>query len=219
MIRAMLRVGLTGNIACGKSYVTRVLAELGAYIIDADAIVHELLAPQTATHRKIVEVFGPSVLDRDGGIHRKSLAAIIFADAGKRTLLNSIVHPAVGQEIRRRVDAIEQARLAGIVVVDAALMVETGSYRGYDRLVVVTCAPELQLRRLMDRDGLTEGEARARMAAQMPSSEKVKVAHYIIDTSGSFEATGARVEAVYLSLLADAAGADRGSGQPGNGTA
>ncbi len=201
----MLHVGLTGNIACGKSSATKVFAELGARIIDADAIVHELLAPDTGTHTRVVGSFGPAILNADGSINRRSLAGVIFADAGKRAVLNGIVHPAVGREIRRRIAAIEEHQTTGIVMIDAALMVETGSYTAYDRLVVVTCAPKLQLRRLMDRDGLSEQDASVRMAAQMPSHEKARLAHYTIDTSGSPEETRTRIEAVYRSLLVDAA--------------
>jgi dephospho-CoA kinase len=201
----MLRVGLTGNIACGKSHATGIFSELGAHVIDADVLVHEILARGTPTFDKIVEHFGPTILDADGSINRKALGAIVFGDEGKRSTLNDLVHPEVRKEIGRRIASLEKEREDGIVIIEAALMVETGSYTQYDRLVVVTCDSALQLRRLMVRDRLAASEAGARIAAQMPAEEKTRLAHYVIETSGSFRETRAQIEAVYRSLLADEA--------------
>jgi dephospho-CoA kinase len=197
----MLHVGLTGNIASGKSHAASSFAELGAHIIDADLVVHELLARGSKTYHKIVDVFGEQILDSDREIDRKRLGRIIFSDMEKRLLLNNLTHPDVGAEILRRIFALEQSSPSGIIIVDAALMVETGSYRMYHRLIVVTCDPALQISRLMSRSGLTEKEAEARMAAQMPKEEKLKLADYTIDTSGTLKRTHDQVEAIYRDLL------------------
>ncbi len=201
MMPLMLHVGLTGNIASGKSNAGRVFTELGAHVIDADAIAHEVLAPNTEGHQKVVEAFGKDILDSGGSIDRRRLGEIVFSDPEKRELLNRLVHPRVRAEIVRRIAELEQNNRTGIIIVDAALMVETGSYKLYDFLVVVTCDPALQLVRVMSRDGLSVEEARARMAAQLPAEEKVKVADYTIDTSGTLRQTREQIETVYRDLL------------------
>jgi dephospho-CoA kinase len=197
----MLHVGLTGNIASGKTNARRVFTELGAHAIDADEIAHDLLEPGEEVYRRVVENFGDSIVEGDGTISRKRLGAIVFTDCEKRQLLNALVHPGVRAEVQRRIAELEQVHDAGIIIVDAALMVETGSYRGYDKLVVVYCQPALQLDRLMRRGGLTLEEARARIAAQMSVEEKLKVADYRIDTSGTFGQTRERIESVYRELV------------------
>jgi dephospho-CoA kinase len=197
----MLHVGLTGNIASGKSTAAMFFSELGVHVIDADRIGHELLRSGNAAHQKIVEAFGRQVLDPDGEIDRKELGRLVFADHSKRLLLNGLIHPEVGAEIRRRISALEHTEGNGLILVDAALMVETGSYKMFRCLIVAVCSPELQISRIMNRDGLTESEARERMASQMPMSEKVKLADYIIDTSGTIQQTRAQVEVVHQKLL------------------
>jgi dephospho-CoA kinase len=201
MIPIMLHVGLTGNIATGKSHTVSIFAELGAHIIDADVIARQLLNPGTGTYLKVLQGFGRTILNPDGTINRKSLAQLIFHDSAKRELLNSLVHPDVRTEVLRRIAELEKPGVGGIIIVDAALMVETGSYKMYDRLVVVTCDPAVQLTRLINRDGLSLQEARARIAAQLPSGEKVKVADYIIETSGTFKQTREQIETVYRNLV------------------
>ncbi len=197
----MLRVGMTGNIASGKTNARRVFTELGAHTIDADEIAHELLAPGSDVYRDVVNAFGEGILRPDGAISRKRLGSIVFSDQESRSILNSIVHPAVRAEIWRRIGELENLHSRGIVIVDAALMVETRSYRQYDRLIVVYCDPALQLMRLMRRDDLALEEAKARVAAQMPVEEKLKLAHYRIDTSGTFNGTRQQIEAIYRELL------------------
>jgi dephospho-CoA kinase len=201
IIFAMLHVGLTGNIASGKSRTAMLFAEMGAHIIDADVIVHELLVSGTKTYLRIVEAFGEQILDSDREIDRRKLGQIIFFDAEKRLLLNRLTHQAVGMEILGRIFELEQAFARGIIIVDAALMVETGSYKMYDRLIVVTCNQFLQVSRLMSRDQLSEKEARARMDSQMPIEEKLKLADYTIDTSGTLKQTRDQVEVIYRDLL------------------
>jgi dephospho-CoA kinase len=197
----MLHVGLTGNIASGKSHAAQLFAEQGAHIIDADRVVHELLACGTKTYEKVIGAFGTEILDPNREIDRKKLGKIIFSDPGKRALLNQLTQHDVGVEILRRIFELEQSSFRGIVIVDAALIVETGGYKMYDRLIVVTCDPALQISRLVSRDHLTEEEARARMNSQMPIEEKLKLADYTIDTSGTLKQTRDQVEAIYKDLL------------------
>jgi dephospho-CoA kinase len=203
MIHPMLHAGLTGNIASGKSHAVSVFSELGAHIIDADIIARRLLSSETETKRKVVQAFGPAIVNPDGHINRKSLANIIFHDSAKRELLNSLVHPDVRTEVLGRIVELEKPETLGIIIVDAALMVESGFYRMYDRLIVVTCDPGVQLTRLMSRDGLSVEEARARMAAQLPAAEKAKLADYTIDTSGTFKQSREQIEEVYRRLVLD----------------
>ncbi len=200
-MRRMLHVGLTGNIASGKSTAAKVFAELGARIIDADLIAHKLLKQQTATYKKVVQEFGQVIVNPDGTIDRKKLGDIVFNDAAKRDLLNGIVHPDVRTEVLRQIVELEKESHGGIIIIDAALMVESGSYKQYDRLVVIYCHPALQLARLISRDGLSIPEARARMAAQMPVEEKLQLAHYKIDTSGTLQQTHEQIEIVYRELI------------------
>jgi dephospho-CoA kinase len=201
LLATMLRAGLTGNIACGKSYVSKVFAELGAHVIDADMVVHELLAAGTKTYDKIVRAFGEIILGQNQEIDRKRLAQIVFFDSDKRLLLNKLTHPEVGAEILRRIRDLEQSSSSGIIIVDAALMVETGNYKTYHCLIVVACDPALQISRLISRDGLTEKEARARIQSQMPIEEKRKLADFVIDTSGTLKQTRDQAEVVYRNLL------------------
>lgn len=197
----MLRVGLTGNIACGKSSVARLFSKLGAHTLDADLIAHEVMAPGGAAHQRLVEVFGPEILGPDGHVDRPRLAGIVFSDETRRLELNAAVHPAVREELERRMRDFETRETRGIVIVDAALMIESGSYRLYRRIVVVRCDPAQQLARLRERSGVSDEEARARIAAQMPLEEKVKFADYVVDNSGSFAETRRQVAAVYDRLL------------------
>jgi dephospho-CoA kinase len=200
----MLRVGLTGNIASGKSTASSIFALLGAHVLDADRLAHGLLRAGTNTYARIVEAFGRSILNENGEIERKRLGTIVFADAAMRSKLNAITHPEVEAAIEKHIRDLDQSTYHGIVIVDAALIVETGGYRMYDRLIVVTCSPALQISRIMSRDGLTEADARARMASQMPIAEKLKLANYVIDTSGTMKQTHDQVEGIYRDLMAQA---------------
>lgn len=197
----MLHVGLTGNIASGKSHASMLFAECGAHVIDADLVVHDLLASGTKTYRNIVDAFGAGILAPDGQIDRRRLGQVVFSNPEKRLLINSLTHPDVRTEILRRIFELEQSSPGGIVIVDGALIIETGGHTMYDRLIVVTCDPSLQTSRLMHRDGLTQEEAKARMASQMPIEEKLKLADYTIDTSGTLRQTQDQVEAIYRDLL------------------
>lgn len=202
----MLRAGLTGSIAVGKSFVSSVLAELGCHVLDADQTAREAVAPRSAGLQAIVAEFGSEVLRDDGALDRTKLGAIVFADETKRARLNALLHPLIisAQDDWLRERALEDPR--GIGIVDAALMIETGSYKRFDKLIVVHCRTELQLERLVKRDGLTVAEAERRIAAQMPQEEKKRFADYLIDTSNGFDDTRLQVAVVYESLKELAAG-------------
>ena len=182
----MLKVGLTGSIAVGKSFVVDVFRELGCHVLDADETAREVVEPGTVGLARIEESFGKEVLLSTGELNRSKLGAIVFADTTKRQLLNSIVHPLVIEKQNAWIDAWEEADPDGIAVVDAALMIESGSYKRFDRLIVVWCRPEVQLERLMLRDKLSADEAARRIAAQMSQDEKRSYADLSIDTSDGF---------------------------------
>src|SRR5881409_2739116 len=147
----MLKVGLTGSIAVGKSFVLGVLAELGCHVLDADATAREVVAPGTAGMKAVVDAFGDGILNSDRTLDRAKLGAIVFADETKRRQLNSILHPFIISAQDEQLRAWEKEDPQGIAVVDAALMIESGGYRRFDKLVVVHCRPEVQLERLMAR--------------------------------------------------------------------
>jgi dephospho-CoA kinase len=185
-----LRLGLTGGIACGKSQVLARLARAGFHTLDLDVVAHEVMAPGGAAYDDVVAAFGPGIRGADGAIDRTALGAIVFRDEAARRRLNEIVHPRVWAE-----EADFAARFwrapGSVVVTDAALLVEAGLHLRFDRLVVVHCPPEVQLRRLMTRDGMGEAAARARVESQMPIEEKRRFAHFQISTEGSLGETQA----------------------------
>lgn len=185
----MLKAGLTGGLACGKSFVGKALASLGCHLIQADELGHEVLLPGGEAYAAVVREFGPPILNGDGTINRKRLAAEVFEKEDRLAVLNSIVHPAV---FRREEELIEQFRAAdphGIVVLEAAILIETGSYRKCDRLILVVCDEESQIRRAMKRDHSEREDVLARLSRQMPVEEKRRFADYVINTSGSKEET------------------------------
>lgn len=196
----MLRIGLTGGIAAGKTTVRRVLERTGIPMLDADALTHEFFAPGGVLVDEIVGHFGREVLAREGGIDRKILGAHVFANPGERDWLNGVVHP----RIRARIEAYlaerdaEGRRVAGV---EAALMVETGSATNYDRLVVVVCRPDQQLERLLARSGMSREEARLRLAAQLDPLEKARRADDLVDASGTLAETEAAAAALARKLL------------------
>ena len=197
----MLKVGLTGSISVGKSFVVSVFRDLGCVTFDADKIAHTVMEPGREAFDDIVSEFGPVVLGEDGSIDRAKLGAIVFADSQRRSRLNEIVHPRVIVEQNRLLAEVEQANPHGIVIVDAALMIESGGYKRFDKLIVVFCSRETQIERLMKRNNIAREEAELRVAAQMPSEEKRRYADYEIDTSRTQEETRARVREVYELLL------------------
>jgi dephospho-CoA kinase len=206
----MLRVGLTGSIAVGKSFVSSALAELGCHVLDADETAREVVAPGTDGLRAVAAAFGADVLDAGGKLDRARLGALVFADEGKRRLLNSILHPLIIASQDEWMRDRERADPRGVAVVDAALMIETGSYTRFDRIVVVHCRPAVQLERLMKRNGLAREEALRRVAAQMSQEEKMCRADFLIDTSDGFDDARRQVNEVYEKLCELAAKVEGG---------
>jgi len=201
----MLVVGLTGGMASGKSMVSETLRELGLPIIDADLIAREMVRPNEVGYKEIVDHFGEGILNPDRTINRRRLAKIIFSDSKEREKLNSILHPRIVKKIKKGIlDFKEKGER--IVIVDAALLIEAGQLPLVDELIVVTVSPKVQIKRLAQRDHLTEKEARERITTQMPLSEKVKLADYVIDNSGSAKKTVKRTKEVYHKLQLPIAG-------------
>lgn len=197
----MLKVGLTGSIAVGKSYVLSVLDELGCVTFDADKIAHSVMEPGRPAYQDIVREFGDAVLSSDGVIDRQKLGAVVFADDARRRRLNEIVHPRVFEEQNRLLAEAESRDPNAIAVIDAALMIESGGYKRFDALIVVYCDRETQIERLMRRAGITREDAERRVAAQMSSEEKLMYADYRIDTGSAFEQTRQRVADLFGELV------------------
>ncbi len=194
----MLRIGLTGGIASGKSTVAAIFAELGAEIIDTDRIARELVVPGSEALAAIVERFGPDILAADGSLDRRRLRAIVFADAARRRELEAILHPAIRQV------ALARAAASGApyVILVVPLLFETGFDRLVDRSLVVDCPERLQIERLRQRDGIEEAGARAMLAAQLPRAERLAAANDIIDNSGDLAAVRSRVRELHARYLA-----------------
>jgi len=200
--RVALRVGLTGGLATGKSFVGRTLEGFGAHLIHADDLGHRALAPDGEAYHPVIAEFGREILDADGKIDRRHLASLVFGDPERLARLNAIVHPAV----HRLQEAMTRDFLAddpqGLVVYEAAILIETGGYKNFDRIILVTCTEQQQIERAMARDGLSREEVRARLSRQLPLEEKRKFAHYVIDTSGTKQDTVRQTRAVYDALVA-----------------
>jgi dephospho-CoA kinase len=201
LIIVMLRIGLTGSIGVGKSFAAGVLAELGCHVIDADDTAREVVAAGSTGLQKIVAEFGNDVLRDDGTLDRSKLGQLVFENAEKRAVLNSILHPLIIAQQDAHLREWETEHPNGIAVVDAALMIESGGYKRFDKLIVVHCRPEIQLERVMARNNLSRVEAANRINAQMSQDEKKKFADYLIDTSDGFEATKKQTEEVYAEMI------------------
>ena len=197
----MLRVGLTGSIGVGKSFVASVFVELGCHVLDADHTAREVVMPGTAGLKALTAAFGEDILAADGTLDRKRLGALIFADQSQRERLNHVLHPFIIARQDEILNAWEAEDPDGIGIVDAALMIESGGYKRFDKLIVVHCRPEVQLERLMLRDKLSRDEALRRINSQMPQEEKQKFADYLIDTSDGFDLTRARTVEVHNQLI------------------
>ena len=197
----MLTVGLTGGIGSGKSQVSRRLRDLGAVIIDADAVAREVVEPGTPGHAAVVEEFGDGVLRPDGTLDREGLGRIVFGDPAKLAALNAIVHPLVGERIGQMMADVERNSPDGIVVYDVPLLVENNLQDGYDVVLVVAASAETQLRRLVEQRGMTAEDAQARIAAQAPLSAKLAVADIVVDNDGDLAALDVQVAGVWQQLL------------------
>ncbi|MCA1632815.1 MAG: dephospho-CoA kinase [Acidobacteria bacterium] len=206
----MLRVGLTGSIAVGKSFVSQVLAELGCRVIDADEVARRVVEPGRQGLRLVAEAFGAEVVKEDGTLDRAKLGALVFGDEERRALLNSLLHPLIIAAQDEQLRRWEESDPRGIGVVDAALLIESGGYKRFDKMIVVHCRPEVQLERLMNRNNLSREEAERRIAAQMPQEEKLRYADFAVDTTGGFEDARALTEEVYGALRTFAAAAGEG---------
>jgi dephospho-CoA kinase len=200
----VLVVGLTGGIGSGKSEVARRLAALGAVIVDADAIAREVVAPGTPGLAQVVAAFGPGVLGTDGGLDRDRMASVVFGDDDARGRLNAIVHPLVGSRMVELTAAAGAADPHAVVVNDVPLLVEGGVSDRYDVVVVVDCAPQTQLERLVELRGMSRADAEARMAAQATREQRLAVADIVIDNDGDLAELQPRVEQAWADLAARA---------------
>ena len=196
----MLKVGLTGGLASGKSFVGHALADLGCHLIEADRLGHEVLLPGGEAYDGVVGEFGTGILNPDGTIHRKRLAAEVFGKPERLAVLNSLVHPPVFRRENALMKEYESQDPRGIAVVEAAILIETGSYKRFDRLILVVCDEASQLERAVERENGDVEELRARLQRQMPVEEKKRFADYLIDTSGSKEETLRQTRVVYDAL-------------------
>lgn len=196
----MLRVGLTGGLATGKSFVGQALADLGCLWIQADELGHRVLAPGGEAYQAVVEAFGRDILKEDGSIDRSRLAEEVFDRPDRLALLNSLVHPPVIRMEEELIAEFAAREPSGIAVVEAAILIETGGHKRFDRLIVTRCTEQQQIERALKRPGATLEQVMARLRRQMPLEEKVRLADYVIDTSGTKEQTIEQVRKVYQSL-------------------
>lgn len=192
--------GLTGGIASGKSTVASIFREFGAHIIDADRIGHELLAPDSPTFPELISAFGHGILDPAGQIDRRKLGPLVFADPKMLQQLNQILHPRIIAQVDQLAKEQCSRNPGAVVIVDAALIYETGIGSRFSKMIVAWCRPEQQVERLMAKAGLDQQEAERRIASQMPGEEKRLLADFVIDCSGSIEDTRRQSEALYPQL-------------------
>jgi len=189
----MFKIGLTGGICTGKTFVLNLLKELGCYTIRADDIAKNILFSDNSTiSKKIVKVFGKNIYDKKKGLKKDDFSQILFEDAEKRNFINNFVHPLVTDERDKIFNDLSETKAFTFFIYESALLVEAGTYKDFEKIIVVYTTREEQLKRLMERDGIEKEGAEARIKAQFPLSEKLKVAHYTIDTSGTFEQAKAK---------------------------
>lgn len=201
---SVLRVALTGGIACGKSVVAKILAEKDCVVYSADEAAHDLMRPGRAAWKQVVARFGSSILRPDRTIDRSALGAIVFADPAARRVLDRLIHPLVAADQEKAVRRLERGGRARIFVVEAALTIEAGYAGHFDRIVVVHCGRSEQVRRLRRRDGIGRAAALRKIGSQMPVREKLRHADYVIDSSGPLAETVEETERVYAQLVRDA---------------
>ncbi|MCY4594806.1 MAG: dephospho-CoA kinase [Bryobacterales bacterium] len=200
----MLRVGLTGGLASGKSFAAAEFSRLGCAVLEADKLGHQVLADDMRARAEVVAEFGTGILGPGGAIDRKALAAIVFADASRLERLNAIIHPRVFDRIEGFFEAVEKLATGLVAMVEAAVMIESGSYKRYQRIVLASCPRDAQIERFVQRDGGTRADAESRIDRQMPLSEKRRYAHFVIDTGGTEEQTVCQVREIYQKLRAEA---------------
>lgn len=197
----MLKVGLTGGIASGKSTVCNVFTRLGAKVLDADEVAREVVLPGRPAWIKLNQAFGSEFFSPDGNLNRRKVRRLIFADAVKRRQLNAIVHPEVMREIHHRYEQLSAAAPNGVFLVDVPLLFEVGAAGRFDRVLVVYADEDVQIDRLIRRDGISREEANQALSIQMPLREKVELADFVIDNNGTSKETQAQVEKVWRELL------------------
>jgi dephospho-CoA kinase len=205
----MIKIGLTGGISSGKSLVARMFAELGAHTIDADALAHQLMLPGQAAYQEIVEKFGKEILDPEGTINRARLAELAFDKRRPRIYeLNGILHPGVIEKYESWMEEIRKREPEAIAILEAALLLEAGLRRRFDRIVVVTCKPQQRIDRWARKLGgnleAARSEVTRRMMAQAPEEAKIQAADYVIDNSGSEDETRRQVQSIFEALLPQA---------------
>ena len=196
----MLKVGLTGGLACGKTFVGEALAALGCHVLQADQLGHAVLLPGGEAYAPVVREFGPGILGENDEIDRRALAEQVFGSAERLALLNSLVHPPVLRQEEAWLERMAACDPRGIAVIEAAILVEIGSHQRFDKLIVVVCEEHQQIERSMKRDGADRERVSARLSRQMPLSEKRKFADFIVDTSGTKEETLRQVRVVFDAL-------------------
>ncbi|MGD9037699.1 MAG: dephospho-CoA kinase [Syntrophobacterales bacterium] len=197
----MVKVGLTGGIASGKSTVSEAFARLGAKVLDADKVAREVVMPGQPAWLKLQQIFGPKYFLPDGEVNRSKLRKLVFADPEKKSKLNAIVHPEVMKEINRRFEQLATSAQDAVVVVDVPLLLEVGVAHRFDRVIVVFVTENVQIKRLRQRDGLSLEGARRALSTQLALNKKVEHADYVIDNSGTRDETQAQVEKVWQELL------------------
>ncbi len=202
-MNSMLIVALTGGIATGKSIVAKTLQDLGCYVHYADQIAHQLMEPGKPAWKKIVSRFGQEILNPDETINRIKLGAFVFTDEKKRNFINQLIHPLVLEEKKKTIDRLEKEGHHEIFVSEAALTIESGFAEFFDKIIVVFCQEEIQIKRLMERDNIDREEALRKISSQMSTEEKLKSADYAIDSSGAVQSTVEQTEKVFLSLMSD----------------
>jgi dephospho-CoA kinase len=205
---SMLIAGLTGSIATGKSTVSAILKDLGAFIVDADLAAREVVLPGMPAWEEIVRIFGRDILQETGEIHRERLGDLVFNDAKMRAMLEAVVHPEVMRVMDEQISTIRAGSSDAVVILDVPLLIETGMHRGVSEVIVVYCPEDQQMRRLMVRDGIGREEALARIRAQLSIEEKRRHASLIIDNSTTVENTRRQVQNVFATLREKASGLD-----------
>lgn len=196
----MLKVGLTGGMACGKSFVASTLAELGCEVVEADEVARAAMQPGGDAYEAVVTEFGREILDERGMIDRPRLAALVFGAPARLELLNAIVHPVVRERALREFDDIGGRDPRAVVVYVAAILIESGAWREMDKIIVVSCDRARQIDRAMQRPGAAKADVLARIRSQMPLEEKRNYADYLIDTGGTKEETLRQTKVVYEDL-------------------
>lgn len=197
----MIIVALTGGIASGKSIIANIFEELGCYVHRADKIAHQLMEPEKPAWKKIVAHFGEKILNKDKTINRTKLGTIVYAKGKERMFLNKLLHPLVLENKKEVIHILQKKGLYKIFISEAALTLEAGFAQFFDKIIVVYCKREVQIKRLMERDQINRGEAIKKIKTQMLPEEKLKYADYVIDSSGSLQETVEQTERVFRSLM------------------